>query len=631
MGKGNMKIKNEHGKMKLKFIVIPAVVLLVLYSALAQTNYITTIVNNMSIGDAFEIFVDTTNNLVGIGTSSPSNTLDVVGDVNVSGELWVTNKNLTVDFQRFIGGWDVSTAVFKHDFDASSQAGGGATGLFFKTDGIQMYVVEEGGGTHVIEYNLSTAWDVSTASYNQEKSVGGMPSGIFFKYDGTKMYDIDRDGDDVTEWNLSTAWDVSTASSHQNFDTASQHTNPHSVFFSPNGTNMYLAGHDSGGSEDEVNEYHLSTPWDISTAVFKQLFSVSAQEDAVRGAFFKPDGTKMYVTGESGDDVNEYDLSIPWNVTTASFLRTFGVSAQDTSPNALFFRDDGAKMYITGQQNNDVYEYDVVGELNWTKPSGRTIVMIEIIGGGGGGGGGNGNAGGAGGGGALVGGIYNADDLPATLKISVGAAGSRGAASTDGTAGGNTYVNSTTNFNLTAYGGGGGATAKGGGGGGGTGGPGADGSGTTGGNGGNPVIQGATQGNSLGGGGGKGGNGVSNNAGWGSNAEYGGGGGGAGNGGAIGLSKGGSSIYGAGGGSGGDAGGTAGRWGSYDNGGGAAPAVDGISRNYGAGDGGGGGGVASIPGGNGGSPGGGGGGGASDSSGGAGGAGGRGEVRIWSW
>ena len=96
-----MKTRQKWGNMKIKLIIGMALVLLVSYAAFAQTNYITTIVNNISIGDAFEIFVDTTNNWVGIGTSSPSNTLDVVGDANVTGDLWVAGRNLTVDFQRF--------------------------------------------------------------------------------------------------------------------------------------------------------------------------------------------------------------------------------------------------------------------------------------------------------------------------------------------------------------------------------------------------------------------------------------------------------------------------------------------------------------------------------------------------
>jgi hypothetical protein len=91
---------------------------------------------------------------------------------------------------------------------------------------------------------------------------------------------------------------------------------------------MYIIG----STGDDVNEYDLSTAWDISTASYLQNFSVSAQESGPSGVFFKPDGLKMYVIGFSGDDVNEYNLSTAWDVTTASYLQNFSVAAQEYIP-----------------------------------------------------------------------------------------------------------------------------------------------------------------------------------------------------------------------------------------------------------------------------------------------------------
>ena len=88
--------------------------------------------------------------------------------------------------------------------------------------------------------------------------------------------------------------------------------------------------------------------WNISTATFAQSFSVSAQETTPTSVFFKPDGLKMYVLGFAGDDVNEYNLSTAWNISTATFLQVFSVSAQDVTPNAVSFKPDGTKMYVVG-------------------------------------------------------------------------------------------------------------------------------------------------------------------------------------------------------------------------------------------------------------------------------------------
>jgi methionine-rich copper-binding protein CopC len=64
-----------------------------------------------------------------------------------------------------------------------------------------------------------------------------------------------------------------------------------------------------GNTGDDVNEYTLTTGFDVSTASFVGSFLVSAQEAAVAGLAFSADGTKMFVIGTRGDDVNEYTLT----------------------------------------------------------------------------------------------------------------------------------------------------------------------------------------------------------------------------------------------------------------------------------------------------------------------------------
>jgi DNA-binding beta-propeller fold protein YncE len=256
--------------------------------------------------------------------------------------------------------WDISTASYVQNFSVAAQDTA-PTGLFFKSDGLKMYIPVANGDA-VYEYNLSTAWDVSTASWiapaNSYFSVAAQdtaPTGVFFKPDGLKMYVIGATGDDVNEYSLSTAWDVSTASYVQNFSIAAQETAPLGVFFKPDGLKMYVIG----STGDDVNEYDLSTAWDVSTASYLQNFSVAAQETNPQGLFFKPDGLKMYVIGNVGDDVNEYDLSTAWDISTASYLQNFSIAAQETGPTGVFFKPDGLKMYVIGFDGDAAYEYNL--------------------------------------------------------------------------------------------------------------------------------------------------------------------------------------------------------------------------------------------------------------------------------
>ena len=247
-------------------------------------------------------------------------------------------------------------------------------GVFFKPDGTKMYVMGSTGDA-VYEYDLSVAWDVSSATFLQTFSVAGqdiVPSGVFFKPDGTKMYVMGKGGFTIYEYDLSVAWDVSSAVYLRAKSITSQETAPTGLFFKPDGTKMYV----TGTAGDDVNEYNLSVAWNVSSASFLQTFSVAAQESNPEGVFFKPDGTKMYVIGSSGRDVNEYDLSVAWDVSSAVFLQTFSVAGQDTSPTGLFFKPDGTKMYVIGKTGDNVWSYTLSSA--WDISS--TDIPVRMIG-----------------------------------------------------------------------------------------------------------------------------------------------------------------------------------------------------------------------------------------------------------
>lgn len=230
-------------------------------------------------------------------------------------------------------------------------------GVYIKPDGTKMYVVGASNDS-VYEYSLSSAWDITTASYVQTFSVASEETGptcVFFKDDGTKMYVLGDINNSVFEYDLSTAWDISTASYLQSFSVATQETNPSGFFFKSDGTEMYVVGF----GNDRVNQYSLSSAWNISTASYIRNFSVGTQETSPTGVSFKSDGTKMYIIGSTGDDVNEYNLSTAWNISTASYVQVFSVATQDSSPQGLFFKPDGLKMFMTGGNSDSVWSYDL--------------------------------------------------------------------------------------------------------------------------------------------------------------------------------------------------------------------------------------------------------------------------------
>jgi hypothetical protein len=179
---------------------------------------------------------------------------------------------------------------------------------------------------------------------------------MFFRADGLKMYMLGTVNDTVYQYTLTKPWSISTASYDSvSFSVATEDTTPSGIFFKPNGLTMYIVG----SQNDTVYQYTLSTAWDVSTATFTQSFSVSGQETQPADLFFTGDGTRMFVLGSSGDDVTVYNLTTPWDISTASTTGQFSISAQETSPTGIYVKPDGTKFYIVGSGNDTVYQYTI--------------------------------------------------------------------------------------------------------------------------------------------------------------------------------------------------------------------------------------------------------------------------------
>ena len=64
---------------------------------------------------------------------------------------------------------------------------------------------------------------------------------------------------------------------------------------------------------------------------------------------------RMFVVGVSGDDVNQYDLSTAWDVSTATYNDSFDVSSQEIFPTGVAFNDMGTRMFVVGSDSDMLY------------------------------------------------------------------------------------------------------------------------------------------------------------------------------------------------------------------------------------------------------------------------------------
>ena len=256
-----------------------------------------------------------------------------------------------------------NTSFSNKSLDTSGQISG-ERGVALSADGTKIFVVDGASGDDINEYALSTAFDVSTASFTDSFSLSSQtnqPSDLHFKPDGTSFFISDRSTEDIFQYNMTSAFDVSTASYANKSFAQAQDTNICGLTFSSDGTKMYIGGL----INDEIFQYSLSSAFDVSTASYDSVsLDISSQSSAAFSITFNNDGTKLFVL-DNTEFIFQYNLSTAFNLSTASYSNISHQLTEDTSQNkALTFSADGTKMYVTGTSVGKVFQYSTSVNIN---------------------------------------------------------------------------------------------------------------------------------------------------------------------------------------------------------------------------------------------------------------------------
>lgn len=314
----------------------------------------------------------------GFGTNTPLAKVNILSTT----EQLRLSRNIAdfVSFTTVAGeGFNLTTAIYDNvSFSVASQETSPSV-VRFNLDGTRMFIL--GTGATVFQYDLSTPYDVSTAVFNSITfDASGQASstlGMTFNATGTRMYIVAISTSRVFQYDLSTAFDLSTVVYNSvTFSVSGQALIASGIAFNNDGTRMYITEITS----NDIFQYDLSTGFDVSTAVFNSIsFNVGAQ-GAARDVGFNLDGSIMFTIEDINDNVRQYSLSTNFDLSTASFDNiSFPTGGQDGGPRSFAFSADGTKMFILGANNDTVFQYSTstLGTLNIGGPS---IANVNIFG-----------------------------------------------------------------------------------------------------------------------------------------------------------------------------------------------------------------------------------------------------------
>ena len=192
----------------------------------------------------------------------------------------------------------------------------GTNGVCYKPDGSVVFIC---GGLqaspfkqHIKSYALSTAFD---------------PSSISSSDSPTKVFDLSTQ--------------VYAASLGDQYVTG--------LDMRSDGTMFYINHYDPAGGANNISQYTMSTPFDVSTAshtATKALYG-SGGNGKTRGLHLRQNGADIYFANDTDNRIERWTMSTPYSISTASSTSTFDISGTTTGPNNVVLTEDGTKMIVT--------------------------------------------------------------------------------------------------------------------------------------------------------------------------------------------------------------------------------------------------------------------------------------------
>jgi len=253
------------------------------------------------------------------------------------------------NYTNFVGVTDA--AISDTETGSVTIQGGVATNLTGLTPGLTYYVKTDGSLSAETFYIANAVLEARLST----KTVNDEPQDVAFNDDGTRMYLLGADVDYICQYSLSTAFDLSTAFYlQQKFRVDAQDTFARGIAFSADGSKMFM----TGIATSLVYEYDLPLPFDVTSAVYNSVSFYPGSIGQTKSLTFNNDGTKMYVVGTS--TVYQYSLTTGFDLSTASYDSvSFAATTQDSAIEGVEFNSDGTKMYLAGTANNSVYQYSL--------------------------------------------------------------------------------------------------------------------------------------------------------------------------------------------------------------------------------------------------------------------------------
>jgi hypothetical protein len=295
---------------------------------------------------------------------------------------WVENVRITKGVARYTDGFtpperayptvqnvdgvyqlpDTSTITYD-SISSSLSAAGFIVDFVWNEDGTKWIFTDDGSGGsgtgEILYADVSTPYDISTLSTVETPidTTLGRLRGIQWSADGTQLYVTDYSTGDISSFGASPAYDITSVGTTPDTTTSLLgNSTLLGMHFTDDGKYLIV-----GTTTSTAWLYPLSTAWDISTIGTGQSANLSAsgvtRSDQL---IISNDGTRIWQLGLNTEDIHQWTLTTPFDLSTASW---------DGAGKDFALQDSGSYVNPTGMtihptNRNELY-------VTWTLTSYR--------------------------------------------------------------------------------------------------------------------------------------------------------------------------------------------------------------------------------------------------------------------
>ena len=228
----------------------------------------------------------------------------------------------------------------------------------FKSDGTKMYLWTVASGTlvSIAQFTLSTAWDISTATFDGVSTdfLTYGDSEFVFSHDGQYLIIIDADessGRSITSYTLNTAWDITAGTSGNTDLLGTTYETVVDLAFNDDGTKLFFIGNTSAGSAKYLYELSTSgTPYASTYSIDESQFLISG--NTYLNFNFVLDGAGIVINEKIAGRYEIRELTTAYDLTTyqnasQSLLDQINLPAYDTRQKVapFYVKNNAAEVY----------------------------------------------------------------------------------------------------------------------------------------------------------------------------------------------------------------------------------------------------------------------------------------------